>query len=74
MTTEENGGLPRWPRIDQPQFAHLAAVAGGVEYRRDFLVSTFSIFVVTRHHVVHAGQEAIRGAHVSERLDVQVGG
>ena len=53
-------------RIDQAQSALLPVVAAGIEDRHAVMPCRFF-----RHHVVHAGEEAVAGADVRQRLEVQ---
>ena len=54
-------------RVDQPKVAFLPVVAAGVEERHPVRA-----VVHRRCGVVHGGHEPVGGAHVGERLDVQV--
>ena len=54
-------------RVDQPQLAHLALVAAGIE-DGDVMRA-----VALRRQVVQASEEAIAGAHVREHLHIELG-
>ena len=60
-------GFAVW--VDQAQFAHLVAVAAGVEGHHPMAGACAAR--CGRHDIVHAGEEAILGADVDERLNVQ---
>ena len=68
VNASHRDAIPPRPLIGYPQLAHLVGVAGGIEDRHQFR----AVLTPLDRHVVHAGEEAVVGADVRQRLDVEV--